>query len=113
MLDTRMLAFVVIDERDSWQDWNRQHMEWHQRIYTEAVKQGFPRFDTYPAIRDMDDIEGWVYFHSTEHGNMANAIGTQFVDLGSFDPSDPDVMASWLDVHAAIHTDLRTVLRII
>ena len=113
MIDTRMLAYVEADKRESWLDWSRQHMEWHQRIFTEATNQGFPRYDTYPQIRDMDDLEGWAYFHSSEHGNIANSLGTGFVDLSGFDPSDKEVIDSWLDVHAQIHTDIRAVLRII
>lgn len=113
MIETSMLAFVEVDKRESWQDWSRQHMEWHQRIYYEALKQGYPRFDTYPQIRDMDDLEGWAYFHSTEHGNIANSIGGAYVDLSGFDPSDKDVIEDWLNVHAHIHTDIRAVLRIV
>ena len=113
MIETHMLAFVEIDKRESWQDWSRQHMEWHQRIFSEAKKQGYRRYDVYPQIRDMDDLEGWAYFHSSEHGNIANSIGTQYADLSGFDPSDKDVMESWLDIHARIHTDIRTILGII
>ena len=108
-----MLAFVDVKARDSWQDWSRQHMEWHQRIYTEAVNQGFRKYDIFPQIRDMDDIEGWSYFHSLEHQNIAQSLGTSIIDLSGFDPSDADVIASWLDVHSQIHTDIRSVLRII
>jgi len=113
MIETRMLAFVEVDKRESWQDWSRQHMEWHQRIYTEAVKQGFKKYDIFPQIRDMDDLEGWAYFHSVEHQNIAESVGTSIVDLSGFDPSDAEVIGSWLDVHSQIHTDIRTVLRII
>jgi hypothetical protein len=108
-----MLAFVVVDNREAWQDWSRQHMEWHQRIYTEAVKAGFRKYDIYPQIRDMDDLEGWAYFHSVEHQNIAESIGIGFVDLSGFDPSDKDVIESWLGIHAQIHTDIRTALRVI
>lgn len=113
MIETRMLAFVTVDNRDAWQDWSRQHMEWHTRIYTEAVNQGFKRYDIYPLLRDMDDIEGWAYFHSTEHQNIAESLGTSIVDLSGFDPSDKDVIESWLDIHSQLHTDIRSVLRII
>jgi len=112
MIETRMLAFVDVKDRDSWQDWSRQHMEWHTRIYTEAVKQGFRRYDIFPQIRDMADVEGWAYFHSVEHQNIAESVGTSIVDLSGFDASDEDVIASWLSVHAQIHTDIRTVLAI-
>src|SRR5574341_364169 len=74
MIEPRMLAFLDPNDKESWQDWARQHMEWHQRIYTEAVKQGFPRYDTYPTLRDMDDLEGWAYFHSMEHSNITHSI---------------------------------------
>ena len=114
MIETQMLAFVDPNDRASWQDWSRQHMEWHQRIYTEAVNQGYRRYDVYPQIRDMDDLEGWAYFHSVEHANIAGAIGgVAFVDLSGFDPSDKEVIDSWLESHAQLHTDIRTVLRII
>ena len=49
MLETRMLAFVITDDRAAWQDWSRQHMEWHQKIYTEAVNQGFKKYEIFSA----------------------------------------------------------------
>jgi hypothetical protein len=113
MIETRMLAFVDVKDRDSWADWSRQHMEWHQKIYTVAVNRGYTKYDVYPQIRDMEDLEGWAYFHSVEHQNIAASIGTSMVDLSGFDPSDEEVIASWLDVHSQIHSDIRSVLRII
>lgn len=113
MIETRMLAFVDVADRASWQDWSRQHFEWHNRIYTEAVNQGFKKYDIFPQIRDMDDLEGWAYFHSVEHQNIASTIGTSIVDLSGFDPSDVDIISDWLEIHSEIHTDIRSVLRII
>jgi hypothetical protein len=108
-----MLAFVITDDRAAWQDWSRQHMEWHQKIYTEAVNQGFKKYEIFPQIRDMDDLEGWAYFHSVEHQSIADSLRIGSIDLSGFDPSDKDVIESWLNIHAQIHTDIRTVLRIV
>jgi hypothetical protein len=88
-------------------------MEWHQLIYTEAVKQGFKKYDVYPLIRDIEDLEGWAYFHSLEHQNISFSLGTNTTDLTDFTPDDADVFSDWLNIHAEIHTDLRTVLGII
>ncbi len=113
-IEPRMLAFLDPKDLDARSDWARQHMEWHQRIYTEAVKQGFPRFDTYATLRDMDDLDGWAYFHSMEHSNITHSIFIgEPADLSYLDPEDPDGWLSWMDVHSKIHAEIRTALKLI
>ena len=109
-----MLAYLEPNDKEAMQDWARQHMEWHQRIYTEAIKQGFKTYDVYPALRDMDDLEGWSYFHSLEHANITHSI---FIgdapDLNGLDPEDKESWQSWMEVHADIHSVIRSALGII
>ena len=114
MIEPRMLAFVPRGDKEALNDWARQHSEWHEKIYTEAVKQGFKRFDIYPTLRDMDDLEGWSYFHQMEHSNMANSIGTaQPPDLSGLDEEDEENWVTWHQSHAEIHADLRSALGIL
>jgi|SRR5262245_13268687 len=114
MIEPRMLAFLPRNDKEAWEDWARQHMEWHTRIYTEAVKQGFKRYDIFPQIRDMDDLEGWAYFHNLEHANITSSIFIgEAPDLSSPDPEDDDNWASWHDAHAQVHSDIRNALKII
>ena len=114
MIETRMLAYLEPNDKDAMQDWSRQHMEWHQRIYTEAVKQGFKTYDIFPQIRDMDDLEGWAYFHNLEHFNITSSIFIgESPDLTDLDPEDRDSWDSWMSIHAEIHTEIRTALKII
>lgn len=113
MIETRMLAFLESGDTDAMDDWSRLHMEWHQVIYTTAIKNGFKQFDVYPTIRDMNDLEGWLYFHNIEHQNMANSIGIGQLDLSDVDPDDHESWSSWLEAHSQIHTDLRSALGII
>jgi hypothetical protein len=114
MIETRMLAFLEPNDQDQLQDWARQHMEWHQRIFTEAVNQGFKPYDIYPQIRDMDDLEGWAYFHNLEHQNITSTIfiGAS-ADLTGLDPEDRDAWDSWMEAHAEIHTQIRSALKLI
>jgi hypothetical protein len=114
MIEPRMLGFLEPDDKDSWQDWARQHMEWHQRIYTEAVKQGFKRYDAFATIRDMDDLEGWAYFHNLEHANITSSIFIgEAADLGFIDPDDRESWDSWHAAHALIHAEIRDALKIV
>lgn len=114
MIEPRMLALVPREDKDALQDWVRQHMEWHVRIYTEAVKQGFKRYDAYATLRDMDDLEGWAYFHFLEHQNIAHSLGvSQPPDLTEIDPQDDISWVSWHEAHAEVHTDLRSALGIL
>src|SRR5512137_2473522 len=102
MIDTRMLAFLEPKDLDARQDWSRQHFEWHQKIYTEAIAQGFPRFDTFPQIVDMTDLEGWAYFHNLEHANITHSIFIgEAPDLSDLTDEDDDAWADWMNVHAA------------
>lgn len=113
-IEPRMLAFLEPDDMDARNDWARQHMEWHQRIYTEAVKQGFKRYDTYATLRDMDDLEGWAYVHSMEHANITHSIFIgEAPDLSYIDPQDKDAWSSWMDIHSKIHAEIRTALGLI
>ena len=114
MIETQMLAYLEAHDKDALADWARQHMEWHVRIYTEVIKQGFKAYDAYPTIRDMEDLEGWAYFHLLEHEGIAHSLGLPDPpDLGDVDPDDKDSWESWLSIHANIHTDIRSVLNII
>ena len=113
MIEPRMLAYLEQNNKDALDDWSRLHMEWHQRIYGEAIKQGFKRFDAYPTLRDMEDLEGWLYFHNLEHSSMANSIGIGQLDLSEVDPDDEISWNSWLEAHSQIHSDLRSALGII
>lgn len=109
-----MLAYLEQGNKEALEDWAREHFQWHQRIFTEAVKQGFKRYDQYPALIDMTDLEGWLYFHFTEHIGIAHSIGLYDPpDLGDVDPDDEISWNSWLEAHAEIHTDIRSVLNII
>ncbi len=114
MIDPIMLQYLDGEDQDQLEDWSRSHMEWHQVIYTTAINKGFPRYDIYPALRDMGDIEGWAYFHQREHANMAASLRIgNTPDLSGADPSDPESWASWLAVHADVHAFIRTQLGII
>lgn len=114
VIETRMLAFLEPNDQDAMQDWARQHMEWHQRVYTEAVKQGFKIYSVYPQIRDMDDLEGWSYFHNLEHANITSSIFIgEAADLNGLDPQDRDAWDSWMNAHAEIHSEIRSALGII
>lgn len=113
MIETRMLAYLEAGDKDALDDWARLHMEWHQKIYEQTLKQGFKRYDAYPTLRDMEDLEGWLYFHNMEHSSMANSIGIGQLDLSEVNPEDPISWESWLSAHSQIHTDLRSALGII
>lgn len=114
MIEPRMLAYLEPNEKEQMEDWARQHMEWHQRIYTEVRKQGFKAYDAYPTIRDMDDLEGWLYFHNLEHENITSSIFIgEAPDLSGLDPDDKESWQSWMQAHAMIHAEIRTALGII
>lgn len=113
MIEPRMLAYLEPNDKEAFEDWARQHAEWHTRIYLEAVKKGFTKFDVYP-MRDIGDLEGWTYFHNLEHENITHSIFIgDPVDLSGLDPDDKDVWASWMQAHAQIHAEIRTALGII
>jgi hypothetical protein len=109
-----MLAYLEPKDLDARQDWATQHFEWHQTIYTTAVKKGFPRYDVYPQIVDMGELEGWAYFHNLEHQNITRSI---FIgeppDLSDLTDQDNDAWADWMSVHASIHSEIRKALGII
>lgn len=113
MIAPRMLAFLEPDDKDARSDWARQHAEWHTAIYNKAIKDGFKRYDTYP-LRDIEDLEGWLYFHNLEHANITSSI---FIgappELSYLDPDDKDSWFSWMDAHASIHEDIQSALKII
>lgn len=114
MIEPRMLAYLEPDDLDARNDWARQHMEWHTRIYTEAVKQGFKKYDTFAMIRDMEDLEGWSYYHNLEHQNLTTSIFIgESPDLEGLNPDDPEAWQDWMDGHAKIHAEIRTALGII
>lgn len=114
MIEPIMLQYLEAKDTEARQDWNRQHVEWHTAIFLKATQLGFPKYDTYAQIRDIDDLEGWAYFHALEHVNIANAIQSgEPPDLNDIDPEDPDNWESWLSVHADIHSFIRTALGII
>jgi len=114
MIEPFMLAFVEPNDLDARQDWARQHAEWHQRIYTEAVKTGFQRYDTYPGLGDMEDLESWAYFHNREHENLTHSIFIgESPDLTGLEPQDKEAWDSWMTGHAKIHAEIRTALKII
>lgn len=114
MIEPRMLQYLDGDDKAQLADWAQSHMEWHQVIYTTAVNKGFPKYDVYPNLRDIDDLEGWAYFHQMEHTNIANSLRLgQTPDLSEVDPSDKESFESWLVVHADVHATIRDALGII
>ena len=114
MIDPMMLQYVDAEDRDQLNDWSRSHFEWHQVIYTTAINKGFPKYDIYPQIRDIEDLEGWSYFHNMEHSNIAHALQSGTApDFSDVDPSDKESFDSWLAVHADVHAFIRDALGII
>jgi hypothetical protein len=114
MIDTQMLAYLAPKDLNARDDWAREHFEWHQKIYSEAIRQGFQRFDTFPALADMTELEGWAYFHNLEHQNLTQSIFIgESPDLSYLEPEDAEAWEDWMRVHAIIHTDIRSALKII
>lgn len=114
MIDPIMLQYLDANDEDARLDWAQQHMEWHTAIFLKATQLGYQRYDTYPQIRDIEDLEGWTYYHALEHVNIARSIQSgEPPDLADLDPSDPENWESWLSVHSDIHAFIRTALGII
>ncbi len=114
-IDPSLLAYLDPKDLDARADWAFQHFDWHQRIYREVPRKGFQRYDTYFAfLQDMEDLNGWAYYHSMEHQNITHSI---FIgsspDLSYLDPEDTDAWSDWMDIHSKIHTEIRNALKLI
>lgn len=113
-IEPRLLAYLEPKDLDARNDWALQHAQWHDRIYREATKQGFRRYDTFATLRDMEDLSGWAYFHSQEHSNITHSIFTGTApDLSYLDPDDKDAWSDWMDIHAKIHVEIRNALKLV
>lgn len=97
---------------DAWAQWDLAHVLTHNRIYDNAVKNGYP-INNYPlAMDEPRPTDNWKNVHQQIHQSLYQVLGMTggLPDLTDVDFNDATEFEDWHLLHALIHNQLNLKL---
>jgi hypothetical protein len=109
-ISPQQLAFLPMKDQFALLDWLREHGDWHRLVAQKAVDRGHLNLGTYD-VTTMGDRDDWLYFHNSEHENIASTFNISSPpDLSYWDQEEEVNFNNWLQAHALTHDNERKVL---
>ena len=105
------LLFRVPDAPEDWRAWSFNHAAIHNDWIAAVQREKnllITQFLLDPV--DLNNLGFWIYNHQNAHNQVNEALGTQGLDLLSYDLGNPDDLVEFIQLNGNEHQRIATAL---